>query len=284
MDIKVNQVNAFTANSLGGNPAGVVLSDDELTEAQMLEVAKRAGFSETAFVMRDDLATRRLRFFTPTDEVDLCGHATIASWSYLYNQKILPIGNYTQMTKAGLLKVEICDNGLIYMEQARQEFFEVISAEEVATALGIRCFDLYPGLEARIVSTGLRDILVPVVNEDILSKLKPNFRAISEISSRYGVVGMHVFTPLSGQQSIASSRNFAPLFGINEESATGTSNGALLCYLREYKRLTPQGEYRIEQGRAMGDLSYIYGKFIEGAVWVGGEATIIKNISMPISV
>ena len=81
--IKVYTLNAFTDDVSGGNPAGVVLDADNLTEKQMQGIAKKVGFSETAFVMSSDSADFRVRFFTPSDEVDLCGHATIATFKLL---------------------------------------------------------------------------------------------------------------------------------------------------------------------------------------------------------
>ena len=79
MNVKVITLNSFALESGGGNPAGVVLDASGLAEAQMLEIAKKVGFSETAFVMESDKSDFRVRFFTPEAEVDLCGHATIGA-------------------------------------------------------------------------------------------------------------------------------------------------------------------------------------------------------------
>ena len=76
-------VNAFTANGEHGNPAGVVLDAEHLSDEQMLTIARQIDLSETAFVSASSRADYRIRFFTTTDEVDLCGHATIAAWSLL---------------------------------------------------------------------------------------------------------------------------------------------------------------------------------------------------------
>jgi predicted PhzF superfamily epimerase YddE/YHI9 len=85
---------------------------------------------------------------------------------------------------------------------------------------------------------------------------------------------------LEQSESIASARNFAPVDGIDEEAATGTSSGALLCYLQKYGRLPQQDMYRIEQGEAMGCLSYIYGTFVDNIVWVGGNAEVAQQTAL----
>lgn len=96
MNVKVNEVYAFVANGLGGNKAGVVLDAEKLSNKQMQSVAHAVGAPETAFVLTDNEASYRLRFFTPTVEVSLCGHATIATWSFTFTQGLHKAGAYTQ--------------------------------------------------------------------------------------------------------------------------------------------------------------------------------------------
>lgn len=270
-------VNAFTANGKNGNPAGVMLGADDLDAQQMLAIAAKVGLSETAFVAKSDRATRRVRFFTPTVEEPLCGHATIATWSLLHKLGHLPAGTYTQETQAGVLKVEIRDNGLTFMEQAEAQFFDEIAPAEFAGMLGLQPKDFHPTLRPQIVSTGIRDLLIPLANKSVLAKLSPQLDAIANFSRRHDISGFHIFALLEKGQSLASARNFAPADGIPEECATGTSNGALLCYLKRKGALPEQDVYRIEQGEAMERLSYIYGLFRGRTVWVGGEAEAIDR-------
>lgn len=91
MEIKVYKINAFAKTAIGGNPAGVVVNADELSENDMKKIAGIVGLSETAFVMKSDVADFRVRFFTPTEEVDLCGHATIGTFSILLKKVILSV-------------------------------------------------------------------------------------------------------------------------------------------------------------------------------------------------
>jgi PhzF family phenazine biosynthesis protein len=280
MSKKVYIVNAFTAEGQNGNPAGVVLGADDLSEQDMLRIAASIGLSETAFVSKSTKATRRVRFFTPTVEVPLCGHATIATWSLLHQLSLVPVGMHTQETGAGVLKVTVRDDGLVFMEQATAEFFDEIAPVEVAGFLGIDVADFDMTLRPQIVSTGLRDLLVPVANRQVVAKLQPDLEGIAAFSRQHDISGFHVFAMLGKELSLAAARNFAPADGIPEECATGTSNGAMLCYLRANNVLPQQATYRIEQGEAMGRLSYIYGTFKGARIWIGGEATTIeqKNI------
>jgi PhzF family phenazine biosynthesis protein len=274
MSKKLYIANAFTANGENGNPAGVMLGADGLDERKMLAVAAEVGLSETAFVSESERASRKVRFFTPTTEVDLCGHAAVATWSLLHKQGELSAGTYTQETKAGLLKVAIQSDGLVFMEQTKAAFFDEVDPKEIADMLGVEARDFHASLRPQIVSTGIRDLLVPTIDKSVLARLHPNLDAIADFSRAHGISGFHVFALLEGKQSLASARNFAPADGIPEECATGTSNGALLCYLKNKGALPNGSIYRIEQGEAMGRLSYIYGMFKDGTIWIGGEVEV----------
>ena len=195
--IKVYTLNAFTDDVSGGNPAGVVLEADNLSKNQMQDIAKKVGFSETAFVMKSDVADFRVRFFTPSNEVDLCGHATIATFKLLLLTERIHTGTYKQETLAGILSVEALADGGILMEQSIPEYCDILSPEEIAKSLGLDVDELEDSLPIQVVSTGLKDIIVPVKSLDALKKIKPDFEAITDLSRRYDSVGYHVFTTQS---------------------------------------------------------------------------------------
>ena len=186
-------------------------------------------------------------------------------------------------TLAGVLKVDVGAEGLIYMEQAGATFYEVVEADIVAPILGIKSADFNSTFKPQVVSTGLKDLIVILNSEEVLNSLKPDFEAMLAFSKAHDITGMHVLCLLDSQPSLAAARNFAPLVGIDEESATGTSNGAFLCYLKKYGGLPAQNEYRIEQGKSMSQTSYIYGKFENETVWIGGNATIMKEMEVILS-
>lgn len=276
MKVTVYAVNAFTANGSGGNPAGVVLDASSLSESQMQLVATKMGFAETAFVSASSIATRQVRFFTPTNELDLCGHATIATWSLLAAHKLVPFGQHTQATGVGILKLSITNDGLVFMEQTKATFYGMIVPDDLAPLLSIDATDFYSTLPPQMVSTGIKDVVVAVKDKTVLANIQPDLPAIIDFSRPRKISSIHVFTLLENGHSLAAARNFAPIDGIPEEAATGTSSGALLCYLRDHHRLPQQQEpYRMEQGEGMGRLSYIYGRFEDDIIWIGGRAKVM---------
>ena len=280
MLIKAYTLNTFTKSAKGGNAAGVVLDADPLTIEQMKKIADILGYSETAFVMKSDHADFKVRFFTPNEEVDLCGHATIGTYSVLSNLGKIESGNYTQETLAGILNVEVKKDLSIMMNQPVPVFYGIIDKDEISDSINIQTSEIDNSFPIQIVSTGLRDIVIPVNNLDVLRSIRPDFKKIAEICKKYNAIGYHVFTMESENSSNAQCRNFAPLFGIPEESATGTSNGALACYLFKYGKINCDQAKQIvfEQGYTMNKPSEILVSLSTGdnvilEVKVGGRAS-----------
>jgi phenazine biosynthesis protein PhzF family len=289
MKITAYTLNTFTKSAQGGNAAGVVLNADTLTEEQMRRIAAKFGYSETAFIMRSDLADFKVRFFTVNEEVDLCGHATIGTYSVLSSLGQIEPGNYTQETLAGILNVEVKDDLSIMMNQPVPVFYETIGGNEIADSIGILISEIDIPLPIQIVSTGLRDIMVPVKSLAALRAIRPDFKQISDLCKKYNAIGYHVFTMESENGSNAQCRNFAPLFGIPEESATGTSNGALACYLFKYGKISDIQAKRIvfEQGYTMNKPSEILASLTTKdndilEVKVGGRASNLIEIEVDI--
>jgi len=273
--IKVYVSSAFCKDNLGGNKAGVVLYEDNLSDNQKKLIAKNLGYAETAFITKSEKADFKIRFFTPAEEVPLCGHATIASFGTLNYLGMLNKNSYLIETKSGILEINIKDEE-IFMEQNTPIFYENISYDEIKYCFNIECINKeYP---IQIVSTGLKDILVPIKNEKTLNKLKPNLRNIKEISEKYNVVGTHLYT-FDNDRIIC--RNFAPLYDVDEESATGTSNCALAGLLfRKFniKRTC----YIFEQGYSLNSPSVIKVKIMSNdnkeidKIYVGGKSRFVE--------
>jgi PhzF family phenazine biosynthesis protein len=282
--IRIYALNAFSKTKRGGNPAGVVLDTDRLAEISMQKTAARVGLSETAFVQKSAAADFKIRFFTRAAEVDLCGHATIAVFSLLFALRRIRAGKYSQETKAGILGVEVQKDGTVFMEQTMPFFENAIDRGEVAGSLGIGLDSLAPDMPVQIVSTGLRDIIVPIISLRKLSSIKPDLDKIAGISKKHGAVGYHAFSLETKHKSTAHCRNFAPLYGIPEEAATGTSSGALACYLFKHGKITEEQAQRLvfEQGYGMRRPSEILVRLEFGnkditSVHVGGKATTAKK-------
>jgi len=258
MTITAFLVNSFSANNTGGNPAGVVLNADKLTNEEKLTIAKEIGFSETAFVAQDHEVDFAVSFFTTTEEVDFCGHATLAVFATLFEQGLLNSGYYTQRTKAGLLGVTIAADGQITMEQALPKYLGNFAYDDLAGLLGLDETTLAKtGLPIDVITTGLPDIIVAVPNGD-LDKITIDEEALSEFCQKHNVIGVHAFELCEEPSELtASCRNFAPLVGIPEESATGSASGALACYLSKHVFVQQENHFKFEQGRAMGCSSHI---------------------------
>jgi len=283
MDIEVMLVNSFTANGSGGNPAGVVLNADALSDEQKLTIAQAVGYSETAFVCRDDDVDFAVSFFTTTGEVDFCGHATLAVFSTLFQQGVIAAGRYTQKTKAGLLAVVIEPTGLVVMDLQLPQKRGKFTYQAISDIIGIDSSILASTqLPIEVISTGLADLIIPVPL-GYLDSIIPNDAVISDFCRKHDIVGVHVFELCeSGSAFTASCRNFAPLFGIPEESATGSATGALACYFAEYLPL--DFNYVLEQGRAMGCASMLTASIeIKNtkivSVKVGGSASQIGTVT-----
>ena len=240
MKVNVYTLNSFAKTKEGGNAAGVVTNADSLSEKEMRKIAANIGFSETAFILPSNAADFKVRFFTPKEEVDLCGHATIATYYTMASLGLVKPGRYKQETKAGILGIEIKDDYSIMMNQPVPMFSEIIDKDELADSLNIKASQIPEDLSVQVVSTGLRDIMVPVKSISILDAIKPDMEKIKKISRKYNAVGYHVFALESLHGAYANCRNFAPLYEIPEESATGTSNGALGCYLYHYGKINEE--------------------------------------------
>lgn len=283
-NILVTVLNAFAGTPRGGNPAAVVLDAEGLPDASMQKVAAGVGLSETAFVQESAAADFRIRFFTPAAEVDLCGHATIAAFSLLFRLRRIAPGKHSQETKAGILGVEVQANGTVFMEQTLPVFESEIVRDEVAGSLGIGIDALDPDMPVQVVSTGLRDIMVPVISLRALAGLEPDFDRIAAVSRKHGAVGYHAFSLETIRRSTAHCRNFAPRYGIPEEAATGTSSGALACYLFKHGKISAGRARRqvFEQGYGLKRPSEILVRLkianheITG-VRVGGRATAAEE-------
>lgn len=282
MKIEVKILKAFAKDGHGGNPAGIVINEKELSNEEKQKIAKAVGLSETVFVnqLKEDLFD--VSFYTPNKEVDLCGHGTIAAFQLLLDEGVINQGHYLQKTKAGHLSVIVTKSNEILMEQSQPKFLDIIDERnEIADSLGMSVQDLIEELPVQIVTTGLRDLIVGVKNNGILNDLSPFSEKIYKISEKYDVTGYHVFSLEQNENEQANCRNFAPYYAIDEESATGTASGALASYLYHYKQLDESvlDQIIFYQGEKMGVHSAIRVKLevdqekIE-KVYVGGNAVL----------
>ena len=273
--MRYHVVDAFTDQPFGGNPAGVVLLEGYTfpQESLMLQIAAELRYSETAFVRRHSEKEYTLRYFTPKAEVELCGHATIATFGLLHQQEGV-IGHCVCHTQAGDLSIEVGTQ--VMMQMASPKIVKTVEdPKEIYRALGLENYA--PTLPVMIASTGLPDFMIPVDDVETLQHLHPDMNAISEITERHHAVSFHVFAFVNDGHT-AHVRDFAPLFGVPEESATGTANAALTHYLQQNGCIPQTGNFSFLQGEAMGRPSVVTTRTTaDGMIFVGGTAAIMAS-------
>ena len=281
-------VDAFTDTLFGGNPAGVVIlpeGADFPSDEVMVKTAAELRYSETAFIRQLGAHEFNIRYFTPAAEVDLCGHATIGSFSALvYAGVIEKDCDCINHTLAGDLNIEIRDGGILMDMATPVEINTISDPEKIKELYDIMGAVYDPekiSLLPKMISTGLPDIMMPLATQEDLNAMEPDMKAHSDLSARYEVVGVHAFTLDAEEGVTAHARNFAPLYDIDEEAATGTSNGALTYYFYLNNIIKPEDHCKIVQGEKMDRPSVILTSINatenECKVKVGGGAVILAE-------
>lgn len=268
-------LDAFTDQPFGGNPAGVVLLESERfpEEKLMLQIAAELRYSETAFIRRHSNKEFTIRYFTPTAEVELCGHATIASFFLLHHEG-LASSQCLCHTLAGDLSVEAGEK--VMMQMATPSIVATLEENgEIYKALGV--IDYRPNLPVQIAYSGLPDLMIQIQDVATLHALQPDMDAIAAITKKHNAVSFHVFA-FADDGYTAHVRDFAPLYGVPEESATGTANAALTYYLRQNGYIGAEAECAFLQGEAMGRPSTVATRIRkDGTIYVGGTAAIVAK-------
>ena len=271
-------VDAFTREPFGGNPAGVVMLDGDFPDNELMrQVAAELRYSETAFVKQNGRSEFTVRYFTPAGEVDLCGHATIAAFGVLRCEGIVHDGDVCMNhTLAGDLEINIGEQVMMQMAPPRLIGAEV-DTDRLHDIMTGKPIPQWTEMPVEIISTGLPDIIMPVASVDKLNELKPDMDALTALSRELGVVGVHAFA-VTDDEYTAHVRNFAPLYEIPEESATGTANAALTHYLHRHGIVAAPATCRFLQGEVMGRPSVVTTAIgHDGSIRVGGDSIIVAR-------
>ena len=219
MPIRIVQVDAFTNRPFSGNPAAVCVLNEPRPEQWLRDVAREMNLSETAFLWPRD-GEFDLRWLTPAVEVDLCGHATVASAHVLWQDSHLPEGTQARFqTRSGLLTAD-----------RRGDWIELNFPAKIAKPVEAPP-DLLHGLgveRARFVGLNAFDYLVEVESEEAVRALAPDHSALR----RFEVRGVIVTARGSGEFDFVS-RFFAPGAGVDEDPVTGSAHTALGPYWAE---------------------------------------------------
>lgn len=215
MKLTLYQVDAFTNRVFGGNPAAVCILDEWLTTSLMQQIAQENNLAETAFVVQRN-SSFELRWFTPEIEVDLCGHATLATAYVLFNHY-----GYTENTirfispRSGPLSVEKASHGLMTMDFPTDDIVALQVDTKITKAIGLT--------PLRMIK-GKTDYLLIYNSQQEVEAIQPNFHLLDQLDCR----GVIVSAP--GEEVDFVSRFFSPQCGIPEDPVTGSAHTTMLPY------------------------------------------------------
>jgi len=260
-NIKVLHYDAFSPYPNKGNPAGVVLEADHLSESDMQSIAHKVGFNETVFVVPSDVADLRLKYFTPGHEINLCGHATMASLFALKTKGILgEVSSINIETNVGVLPIQFSfDNNnqvMIKMKQDQPKFIEFNGDRaKLAHSIGLSLEELEEDMPIVYGCTGAWTLLVPVKNIESFSRMKPINSLFPEILTQLPKASVHPFSLQTlDPHALMHARHFSsPFSGTVEDPVTGTASGVMGAYYLKY--IDPHMDsiqFDVEQGQEIG--------------------------------
>jgi PhzF family phenazine biosynthesis protein len=212
MNLEIYYVDAFSNNIFGGNPAAVIftnLSDDDL----MQNIAAENNLSETAFI-NISKNENTIRWFTPTKEVDLCGHATLASAFVYFNYINTEKDTIEFKSNGGMLIVNKKDN-ILELDFPKDTFIKTNHEDVVCNAIGLKPTETYKGQI---------NLMAVYENEEEILNLQPDFKKVFDLTGQ----GLIVTAP--GLHHDFVSRYFCPKYGINEDPVTGSAHTTLIPY------------------------------------------------------
>lgn len=260
-NVTVFHYDAFTTTPNKGNAAGIVFDADNLSAVEMQQIALKVGFNECSFPVHSDVADIRIRYFTPGHEMDLCGHATIATlYGLLTTGRLQWKEELSIETRAGILRVYVKQDGgtiRLKMEHAKPQFipFEG-SVEELAHSIGIEVSDIHPHYPIVYGSTGIWTLCIPINSLEAFSKMNPTNELFPSILTKMPKASFHPFSLSAFDPSAhMHARHFSsPFSGTIEDAITGTASGVMGAYIATF--VTPDRkelyDLVVEQGQELG--------------------------------
>jgi PhzF family phenazine biosynthesis protein len=213
MDIPYYIIDAFAEGLFTGNPAGVCILDNWLEPELMQKIAMENNLSETAFIVKEP-AGYRIRWFTPAVEVDLCGHATLATAHVLFRHVGIKEHSVSFMSRSGMLTV-----------MKKGEFLVLdFPADKLKTAEAPSSVTNALNITPEETCKGISDYLIVLPDEEQVKQVRPNFYKLAKAEAR----GIIITAP--GKDCDFVSRFFAPRVGVNEDPVTGSAHTLLIPY------------------------------------------------------
>jgi PhzF family phenazine biosynthesis protein len=267
--IKIYQVDAFTSEAFKGNPAAVCILENDISDELMKNIAQEMNLSETAFVKllknfnigKGNLFS--LRWFTPEVEVDLCGHATIATSKVLFDEFNIKEQYIKYETKSGLLTAKKKDEK-ISLDFPIDKALDFNLTQDILDAMGIRSYS------KAIIGEKTRKLVIEVKDKENIINLKPNFEILKSLKFKSDVKGIGV-TCRGNEKYDFISRYFNPWDGINEDPVTGSVHTLLANYWSNKLNKMDMNAY--QASNRSGEISL---KLLENdRVRLSGEAVIV---------
>lgn len=290
--VNVLHYDAFSVQPNKGNPAGVVLDADELTEKEMQVIARQVGFNETTFILKSDQADIRLRYFTPGHEMNLCGHATMASMYAMKSRGLLPHKETVWVeTNVGNLPIqfqEVAGQLTMKMKQDHPQFIPFRGdVERLAHSIGLDQEDLDLRMPIVYGSTGIWTLLVPIKELQSFQRMVPNQASFPEILTELPRASLHPFClETIDDHCFMHARHFSsPFSGTVEDPVTGTASGVLgaydLTYLNSNRSST---QFMVEQGQEMGKDGRVHVHVLRNQdkmdVYISGTAIFVDEFQV----
>jgi trans-2,3-dihydro-3-hydroxyanthranilate isomerase len=293
MNYRYYTCDVFTDRRFGGNQLAVLPDARGLDTGQMQQVAREFNYSETTFVFPpEDGHTRKVRIFTPAQEVPFAGHPNVGTAFVLAS--IGELGDFGESTEAvfeeeaGLVSVSIhrSDTGDFRCElraPAKLSLGEILSVETTARALSLPADDIITDTHLpRLASVGLDFLMVEVRDRSALQQARANLEVFDNIAARGVNPYLHVYLRSNDEFDIRS-RMFAPIDGIPEDPATGSANCALVALLAHFDQAeSGQFNWRIAQGVEMGRPSLMEARAEKASgqvtdTWIGGTCVMVAE-------
>ena len=222
--MQLHIINAFTSKPFGGNPAGVCILDKWPADELLQNIAMQNNLSETAFAVKNELKNHyHLRWFTPTIEVELCGHATLATAFVLFEQ-LAHLTKINFKTLSGMISVTK-ENDMLYLDFPAYGAVPIPIYDAFTKGLGVKIIEAYKAL----------DYMVLVDSEETLLNINPNFEALKNLKTEANIAGndFGIIVTAKGNNCDFVSRFFAPNCGVNEDPVTGRAHASLTPFWSE---------------------------------------------------
>ena len=283
----------FTNTRFSGNQLAVVPEAEGLTGDQMQKIAKEFNFSETTFVLKSELnVNRKVRIFTPNEELPFAGHPNIGTACVLALDKdvkdiVAPV-NVLFEELAGVVEIQISqdDNEILFCELKAPEKFSLgakVPSSQLAKVLSLEESEIDASIHVPMeASVGLKFLFINISSMQALRKIRVDLARLSKLSS-YGIsTNLHCYY-LDNEKNCINARMFAPDLGVREDPATGSANCALVGLLAHHRQCNSgMFSWNINQGIEMGRPSQLFARAskIDGKVadvWIGGNSVLVSE-------